>query len=134
MRTCRPCRKAAQLLISTLEWRAKIDVGSLRLEEFEPEILSGKMYIQGRDEDGRAVMVRRADPQPVECSGRLALTLGPGWRGARSTAPACVCLQVNRKKADAFKPGQNDHYLRHLAFTLETACRSMQNGQESWIW
>ena len=42
--------------------------------------------------------------------------------------------QVTRKRSDAFKAGDYDHYLRHLALSLETATRCMKDGAESWIW
>ncbi len=30
--------------------------------------------------------------------------------------------------------GGSEHYLRFLAFTLETACRAMDRGQDKWVW
>lgn len=42
-------------------------------------------------------------------------------------------VMITRKKTDGYD-GHYDQYLRHLCFVLETACRSMKQGQESWFW
>ncbi len=43
-------------------------------------------------------------------------------------------VQVLRKRADTVAPGQHEAYLRYMVFTLESACRAMQQGQEKWVW
>ena len=42
-------------------------------------------------------------------------------------------VMITRKKADGYD-GNYDHYIRHLCFVLESACRAMKGDQESWVW
>ncbi|KAG1668883.1 hypothetical protein FOA52_016052 [Chlamydomonas sp. UWO 241] len=89
--------KAAKLLQSMLTWRSELNYSTLTVSEFEPEIKSGKMYVQGNDAAGRSILVTRK----------------------RSEQPSDLGF---------------DHYMRHLAFTLETASRQMKGGAEAWVW
>ena len=56
---CHVLSKAAKMLLSTLQWRAGLHLAHpLRIEEFEAEIKSGKIYVCGNDPAGRSILVR----------------------------------------------------------------------------
>lgn len=49
--------KAAKMLKATLDWHEQINIQSLRVSEFDTELRSGKMYIQGNSESGKSILV-----------------------------------------------------------------------------
>ena len=50
------------------------------------------------------------------------------------TVLLAVLLLLLRKRADTVQAGQHEAYLRYMVFTLESACRAMQQGQAKWVW
>jgi hypothetical protein len=48
--------------------------------------------------------------------------------------PAGRPVLVIRKRADKMEETTATAYLRFLVFSLETAARAMQQGQERWVW
>lgn len=78
----------------------------------------------------RATGSRNAFPSvPHVCPWRL--------RSSHSRAAHCPgppASQLLRKRADTVAPGQLTADVRFMVFTLESACRAMQQGQEKWVW
>jgi hypothetical protein len=122
--------KAAKLLRSTLDWRAKVGVGNLRIGEFDAELTSGKSKMQV----ACYCCVDTLDKRPVMPPSTSLLVNLSGKLYVYGNDKNGRSVLITRKKSDAFKAGEHDHYMRHLAFTLETSCRQMQRGAESWVW
>ncbi|GAQ80813.1 Sec14p-like phosphatidylinositol transfer family protein [Klebsormidium nitens] len=58
--------QAIKLLRASLKWRVDFSVASLHAEEFPDEFAAGKMYVGGRDTQGRPVLITRKKADAIQ--------------------------------------------------------------------
>ena len=92
---------------------------NLHTNDFAKDIAACKMYVAGNDEQGHSVLVQLAP----------ALLF---WHPWRQCSPLWLRKQITRKRAD--RVDNPDGYLKYMVYSLETAVRAMQQGQEKWVW